>query len=100
MHHIHACENMRNYLKGDEVAYTTRYFKHSHSVQVFMMGNLEMRLCYGWFMIMFFCGQGTVFEQPLRILSEAQVEEMNLKYYNSEVHKAAFILPQFAKKVS
>ena len=48
----------------------------------------------------FLCGQDTVFEQPVRILSEAQVEEMNLKYYNSEVHKAAFVLPQFAKKVS
>jgi len=34
------------------------------------------------------------------MLSEAQVEEMGLKYYNSDVHRAAFVLPQFAKKVS
>ena len=47
-----------------------------------------------------FNGQDTVFEQPVRTLSEAQVEEMGLKYYNSDVHKAAFMLPQFVKKVS
>ena len=44
-----------------------------------------------------FCDQDTVFEQPVRTLSEAQVEEMGLKYYNSDVHKAAFALPQFVK---
>jgi len=45
------------------------------------------------------CGQDTVFEKPLRVLSEAEVEDMGLKYYNSDVHRAAFVLPQFAKKV-
>ena len=44
------------------------------------------------------CGQDTVFEEPLRVLSEAQVEDMGLKYYNSDVHRATFVLPQFAKK--
>ncbi len=43
--------------------------------------------------------QETVFEEPLRKLSESEVEEMGLKYYNSDVHRAAFVLPQFAKKV-
>ena len=47
-----------------------------------------------------FCDQETVFEQPVRTLSEAQVEEMGLEYYNSDVHKAAFAVPQFVKKVS
>ena len=45
------------------------------------------------------CGQETVFEKPVRALDEAQVEDMDLKYYNSDVHRAAFVLPQFAKKV-
>ncbi len=40
-----------------------------------------------------------MFEEPLRKLSESEVEEMGLKYYNSDVHRAAFVLPQFAKKV-
>jgi len=33
-------------------------------------------------------------------LSQQQVEERSLKYYNSDVHRAAFILPEFARKVS
>ncbi len=41
-----------------------------------------------------------MFEEPLRKLSESEVEEMGLKCYNSDVHKAAFVLPQFAKKVN
>ncbi|CAJ0587095.1 unnamed protein product, partial [Mesorhabditis spiculigera] len=35
---------------------------------------------------------------PTRILTEDQVKEMKLRYYNSEVHRAAFALPQFIKE--
>lgn len=34
---------------------------------------------------------------PLRTLSESEIRTMNLKYYNSDVHRAAFLLPQFVK---
>ena len=51
-------------------------------------------------MCVLFCGQDTVFEKPLRTLSEAQVKEMGLKYYNSDIHRAAFALPEFVKEVS
>ncbi|ODN00125.1 Spermidine synthase [Orchesella cincta] len=40
----------------------------------------------------------TKFEEPLKELSEEDVENMNLRYYNASIHRAAFILPQFAKK--
>jgi len=43
--------------------------------------------------------QDTVFEDPLRKLSEEEEEEMGLKYYDSDVHKAAFTLPRFTRKV-
>lgn len=33
-------------------------------------------------------------------LTQKQVEQMQLKYYNSDVHQAAFVLPEFARKVS
>lgn len=33
-------------------------------------------------------------------LTRKQVEQMQLKYYNSDVHQAAFVLPEFARKVS
>ena len=40
-----------------------------------------------------------MFEDPLRRLSEEELEEMGLQYYDSDVHKASFTLPRFAKKV-
>ncbi|KAJ1359356.1 hypothetical protein KIN20_018056 [Parelaphostrongylus tenuis] len=35
---------------------------------------------------------------PSRILSDDDVEKMNLRYYNSKLHSAAFVLPQFIRK--
>uniref|UniRef100_A0A8C2DJ59 Spermidine synthase n=1 Tax=Cyprinus carpio TaxID=7962 RepID=A0A8C2DJ59_CYPCA len=32
-------------------------------------------------------------------LQRDEIESMNLKYYNPEIHRAAFILPEFARKV-
>lgn len=45
------------------------------------------------------CPQSTNFREPLQPLMQKQVEEMQLKYYNSDVHRAAFVLPEFARKV-
>uniref|UniRef100_A0A158P9S5 PABS domain-containing protein n=1 Tax=Angiostrongylus cantonensis TaxID=6313 RepID=A0A158P9S5_ANGCA len=36
---------------------------------------------------------------PSRKLTDDGVVNMNLRYYNSELHSAAFVLPQFIKKV-
>ena len=33
------------------------------------------------------------------MFSEKEVEEMGLKYYNADVHRSAFVLPQFVRKV-
>ena len=44
--------------------------------------------------------QNTMFEDPLRRLSEEEQEEMGLQYYDSDVHKASFTLPRFARKVT
>ena len=40
-----------------------------------------------------------MFEEPLRRISEEEQEEMGLQYYDSDVHKASFTLPRFARKV-
>ncbi|KAJ8021850.1 Spermidine synthase [Holothuria leucospilota] len=40
----------------------------------------------------------TNFKEPLRICGPEEVEEFDLRYYNSDIHKAAFILPEFARK--
>lgn len=40
----------------------------------------------------------TNFPEPVQQLTQKQVEQMQLKYYNSDVHHAAFVLPEFARK--
>ena len=44
--------------------------------------------------------QSTNFREPVQQLTQAQVEQMQLKYYNSDMHHAAFVLPEFTRKVS
>ncbi|CAL1532620.1 unnamed protein product [Lymnaea stagnalis] len=39
------------------------------------------------------------FENPLRPFSTDELKELNMKYYNTDMHKSAFKLPEFAKKV-
>jgi len=38
------------------------------------------------------------FKTAVRRVSEEELDEMNLNYYNYEVHQASFVLPQFAAK--
>ncbi|CAB3223976.1 unnamed protein product [Arctia plantaginis] len=37
------------------------------------------------------------FDEPQLVLTSEDEKAMNLKYYNSEIHKAAFVLPTFVK---
>ena len=41
-----------------------------------------------------------MFENPVKVLSQSQVKEMKLKFYNTDIHRASFALPQFVKDVS
>lgn len=40
----------------------------------------------------------TNFLEPVQQLTQKQVEQIQLKYYNSDVHRAPFILSEFARK--
>ncbi|EFX79208.1 spermidine synthase-like [Daphnia pulex] len=40
----------------------------------------------------------TQFRTPIHQLSEAECEKMQLRYYSSEMHSAAFVVPRFARK--
>lgn len=40
----------------------------------------------------------TVFREPIRKLTDVEVQQMDLKYYNTDIHRSAFILPEFARK--
>uniref|UniRef100_A0A2R9BQG4 PABS domain-containing protein n=1 Tax=Pan paniscus TaxID=9597 RepID=A0A2R9BQG4_PANPA len=44
--------------------------------------------------------KSTNFQEPVQPLTKQQVAQMQLKYYNSDVHRAAFVLPEFARKVA
>jgi len=48
--------------------------------------------------LFFFTLQETNFKVPLRIFSESELDSFNLHYYSAEVHRAAFVLPRFARK--
>lgn len=41
----------------------------------------------------------TVFGEPLRKLTQSDVVDLDLKYYNTDIHRASFMLPEFARKV-
>lgn len=41
--------------------------------------------------------EGVKFDVPQIILSSEDEKNMNLRYYNSDIHKAAFVLPTFVK---
>ena len=43
--------------------------------------------------------QDTRFDNPVTLFTDDELEKMELRYYNAEIHKTAFTLPQFAKKV-
>ncbi|XP_071806065.1 spermidine synthase-like [Asterias amurensis] len=40
----------------------------------------------------------TNFRKPIRSCTNEVKKTLNLKYYNSDIHKAAFVLPEFARK--
>ncbi|XP_022096913.1 spermidine synthase-like [Acanthaster planci] len=40
----------------------------------------------------------TNFREPVRQWSKGQKKELKLKYYNAAIHRAAFILPEFARQ--
>lgn len=47
----------------------------------------------------FYYYQDMVFANPVRTITEKEADEMKLRYYDSQVHRAAFVLPRFAKLV-
>lgn len=50
----------------------------------------------------FFVGffQNTNFKEPTRVFTEEEKEDMKLRYYDEDIHRSAFVVPRFVKKVS
>ncbi|XP_015597717.1 spermidine synthase [Cephus cinctus] len=40
----------------------------------------------------------TNFKEPVKVFQESELDLMNMKYYNDQVHRASFVLPRFAEK--
>ncbi|XP_053941899.1 spermidine synthase [Cuculus canorus] len=84
--HLDLIKEMRQFCKSlfpvVEYAYCT--------IPTYPSGQIGFMLCSK--------NPNTNFREPVQQLSQQQVEERNLKYYNSDIHRAAFILPEFARK--
>lgn len=42
--------------------------------------------------------QETEFREPARQFEDAEIDQLGLRYYTTDVHRAAFTLPRFAAK--
>ncbi|XP_033015397.1 spermidine synthase isoform X2 [Lacerta agilis] len=84
--HLDLIKEMRQFCKSlfpvVEYAYCT--------IPTYPSGQIGFMLCSK--------NSNTNFRDPVQKLSQKEVEAMNLKYYNSDVHRAAFVLPEFARK--
>uniref|UniRef100_A0A8C2YEG8 Spermidine synthase n=1 Tax=Coturnix japonica TaxID=93934 RepID=A0A8C2YEG8_COTJA len=84
--HLDLIKEMRQFCKSlfpvVEYAYCT--------IPTYPSGQIGFMLCSK--------NPNTNFREPVQQLSQQQVEERSLKYYNSDIHRAAFILPEFARK--
>jgi len=40
----------------------------------------------------------TNFREPVRTFTDDQIDELGLRYYNTDIHRASFVLPTFVKK--
>lgn len=60
------------------------------SIPTYPSGQIGFMLCSK--------NPSTNFREPVQQLTQAQVEQMQLKYYNSDMHRAAFVLPEFTRK--
>ncbi|GCB75157.1 hypothetical protein scyTo_0018183, partial [Scyliorhinus torazame] len=84
--HLELIKEMRRFCKSlfpvVEYAYST--------IPTYPSGQIGFMLCSK--------NPKTSFREPVRQLSAVEVDRMQLKYYNADMHRAAFVLPEFARK--
>ena len=62
---------------------------------IIKVGRLFQYNFHYWFTIT----QETNFKAPVQEFTSAEVDQIGWRYYNTDVHRASFVLPQFAHKV-
>ncbi|EDV24307.1 uncharacterized protein TRIADDRAFT_57643 [Trichoplax adhaerens] len=84
--HLSLIKTMQNFCKTVypvvDYAYTT--------IPTYPSGQIGLLLCS--------LDEKTNFREPLYKFSPAEVKKFNLRYYNVDVHRASFVLPEFARK--
>ncbi|XP_065184239.1 spermidine synthase-like [Sycon ciliatum] len=60
------------------------------TIPTYPSGQIGFMLCS--------CNPETKFSEPARTITDAEADAMDLKYYSSAVHRAAFVLPRFVQK--
>ncbi|XP_071840470.1 spermidine synthase-like [Apostichopus japonicus] len=84
--HLDIITNMQDFCKGVfpvvDYAYCT--------IPTYPSGQIGFTLCS--------LNPETNFKEPVREWGESQTKLHKLRYYNSAIHRAAFVLPEFARK--
>ncbi|KAL6040498.1 hypothetical protein STEG23_034570 [Scotinomys teguina] len=84
--HLDLIKEMRHFCKSlfpvVDYAYCT--------IPTYLSGQIGFMLCSK--------NPNTNFREPVQQLTQAQVEQMQLKYYNSDMQHAAVVLPEFTRK--
>ncbi|XP_069111866.1 spermidine synthase-like [Argopecten irradians] len=85
--HLDLIKNMQDFCRNlypvVDYAYTT--------IPTYPSGQIGFILCS--------LNPDTLFSEPLRKFTEEEHIRLKLRYYNTEVHRGAFTLPEFARKV-
>lgn len=84
--HLDLIQSMNTFCKElyptVEYAYTT--------IPTYPSGQIGFMLCS--------LNPDTNFREPVRVFTDEEIQKLKLRYYNSDIHKSSFILPQFAKE--
>ncbi|XP_065837121.1 spermidine synthase-like [Oscarella lobularis] len=96
---IHVTQEDGPWLKGSKCFYELDFAKtvfpnssyYYASVPSFPSGEIGFAISA--------CSSDIRFEEPLRKITNEEINAMGLKYYNTDVHRASFVLPEFTRKI-
>lgn len=81
----------------DHVQKTLDHCKKYFSVVKYALASVPTYPCGQIGFVVGSLDAGVKLEEPVRIFNGDELKRMNLRYYNDEVHRASFVLPNFVK---
>lgn len=82
----------------EHVAATVQHCKRYFDVVKYAVASVPTYPCGQIGFVVASLDAGAKLEEPVRRFSTVELKRMQLRYYNDDVHKAAFVLPNFAKE--